>query len=188
MKFRPHSYCLRHIQTDRARSGSDDPELSYIYSFFAESKKYNSLFKYIVRAEKFQDCFAIKYYCTRIKHSEYKYSRVLNFFSAIETKRIMEAAASVIPIILKTYPSASFAFNGSRTYDRSDYIEGEYCTQRYRIYVELVRRLFGEEVFYITNFDNSSSCIFVNRSANTDVEAAKIRIYDMFANIFLFAI
>lgn len=156
----------------------------YVFSFFAESKKYNCLFKYIVRVEKFQDCYAIKYYCTRNKHSEYKYSRVLNFFSAMEVKRIMSVAASVIPKILAVDACASFAFNGSRTYDRADYIEKPQSTQRYRIYQEIVRRLFGDQVFEIIHFDDSSSCIFVNKHANSDVEAAKIRIYNMFANIF----
>lgn len=179
------AYNLRHIQIDRKRDVSNgDPEITHVYSFFAESSKYDSLFKYIVRAEKYNDCFAIKYYCTRCKHSEYKYSRVLNLFSAIETKRIMETCASVIPDILRRYPDSSFVFNGSRTYDRSDYIEGPYKTQRYRIYMELVRRLFGEKIFHISYYDDSSSCIFVNRSANKDVEMAKKRIFDMFADIY----
>lgn len=178
-------FLLRHIQIDRKKEISDgDPELTHIYSFFASSSKYNCLFKYIVRAEKYDDCFAIKYYCSRCKHSDYKYSRVLNLFTAPETKRIMETSASVIPDILKRYPYSSFSFNGSRTFDRANYIEGPNKTQRYRIYIELVRRLFGEEVFYIAHYDNSSSCIFVNRRANPDVESAKERIFDMFADIY----
>ena len=44
----------------------------------------------------------------------------------------MEVAASIIPEILKIDPLASFAFNGSRTCDRKNYIEGIECTQRYR--------------------------------------------------------
>ncbi len=156
-------YPLRHIQIDRKKeSSTGDPELTHIYSFFAESEQYKCRFKYIVRAEKYSDCFAIKYYCSRCKHSEYKYSRVLDLFNAVETKSIMETCASVIPDILRRYPGASFAFNGSRTYDKADYIEGPYRTQRYRIYIELVRRLFGEEIFYIAYYDDSSSCIFVN--------------------------
>ena len=97
----------------------------------------------------------------------------------------MEVTASIIPEILKIDPLASFAFNGSRTCDRKNYIEGIECTQRYRIYIELVRRLFGDKVFYITNFDKTSACIFVNRKANADVEAATKRIFDMFADIFV---
>lgn len=178
-------YVLKHIQIDRKRDTSNgDPEITHIYSFFAESKKYNSLFKYIVRAEKYEDCFAIKYYCSRCKHSEYKYSRVLNLFSAMETKRIMETSASVIPDILNRYPNSSFAFNGSRTFDRSAYIEVPRNTQRYRIYKELVRRLFGEEIFYIDHYVDSSSCIFVNRIANEDVFEAQNRIYKMFSEIY----
>ncbi len=178
-------YSLRHIQIDRSRQVVfGDPELTHIYSFFAKSSKYNCFFKYIVRAEKYKDCFAIKYYCSRNKHSEYKYSRVLNLFSAPETKRIMETCASVIPDILQQYPSSSFAFNGSRTSDCADYIESPHKTQRYRIYMELVRRLFGEKVFHIACYDDSSSCIFINREANPDIENAKLRIFNMFANIY----
>ncbi len=178
-------YSLHPIQIDRKRGISNgDPELTHIYSFFAKSNKYRSLFKYIIRAEKYDDCFAIKFYCARCKHSEYKYSRVLNLFSAIETKRIMETCASVIPNLLIQYPDCSFAFNGSRTYDKANYVEGPQKTQRYRIYIELVRRLFGEEMFNIINFDESSSCLFINRHSNNDVDAARTRIFDMFANIY----
>ncbi len=178
-------YCLRHIQIDRNRHiSNEDPEITHIYTFFAYSSKYGSFFKYIVRAEKFGDCFAIKFYCARCKHSEYKYSRVLNVFSVIETKRIMETCASVIPDVLKRYPDSSFVFNGSRTHDHSNYVEGVQRTQRYRIYIELVRRLFGEEVFSIINYDESSSCIFINRKSYPDISLAKIRIYDMFADIY----
>lgn len=178
-------YLLKHIQIDRKREvSSGEPIITHIYSFFAKSSKYNSLFKYIVRAEKYDDCFAIKYYCSRCKHSEYKYSRVLNLFTAIETKHIMETSASVIPDILKRYPECSFAFNGSRTFDCANYIEGHYKTQRYRIYIELVRRLFGEEFFHIAHYDNSSSCIFVNRHSNQDVISAQKRIFDMFSDIY----
>lgn len=185
MKPKPVPYVLKHIQTDKPlRPADGDPEQVHVFSFFAESSKYNCVFKYIVRAEKFKDCYGIKYYCTRNKHSEHKYSRVLNFFSGTEVKRIMEVAASVIPKILAIDAYASFAFNGSRTYDHADYIEGPRRTQRFRIYMEIVRRLFGEKVFYITYFDDSSSCIFVNRRANPDIYAAKIRIYSMFAELF----
>ena len=97
----------------------------------------------------------------------------------------MELCASVIPLLLKEHPTASFAFNGSRTYDRANYIEEPENTQRYRIYVELVRRLCGPDVFQISLYNQSSSCIFVNRRANADVAAAQQRIFDMFANIFL---
>ena len=185
MKSQHALYELKYIQKDCfGKQDATNPELTHIFSFFAYSEKYSSYFKYIVRAEKYQDCFAIKYYCTRVKHSEYKYSRVLNLFSAPEVRRIMVTVASVIPIILSKYPAASFAFNGSRTYDRNNYVEGLQNTQRYRIYIELVRRLFGETQFYITHYDESSACIFVNRSANDDTVEASARVFEMFSSIF----
>lgn len=57
-------------------------------------------------------------------------------------------------------------------------------TQRYRIYRELVRRLFGPGVFYISQHDDISACIFVNRLANPDYLAAEQRICRQFAMIF----
>lgn len=178
-------YQLRHIQVDsKGKEISGNPELTHIFSFFAYSKKYKCFFKYIIRAEKYQDCFAIKYYCARSKHSDYKYSRVLNLFSATETKRIMETCASVIPIILNIYPDVSFVFNGSRTQDLGNYVENPFRTQRYRIYIELVRRLFGNEVFDIRYFDDSSSCIFVNRRNNPDTQTAARRIFNTFSEIY----
>lgn len=182
-------YRLKFIQTDRANPELNNGcKLTHIYSFFAISSKYHCLFKYIVRAELYQDCFAIKYYCTRNKHSEHKYSRVLNFFTPIETKRIMELCASVIPLALEKHPTASFAFNGSRTFDQANYVEGPHRTQRYRIYVELVRRLFGDKIFDIYCYDNSSSCIFINRKSNPNSAEAQCRIYNMFAEIYTIAI
>ena len=178
-------YSLRFIQTERGRGiGDGDPDIIRIYTFFAASSKYGCRFKYVVRAERYNDCFAIKYYCTRNKHSEHKYSRVLDFFSSTETKRLMETCARVIPLLLSAYPGSSFAFIGSQTHDRAGYVEGPRRTQRYRIYVELVRRLFGEEVFDISQHEDSSACIFVNRSVNKDTEAARQRIYGMFAGIY----
>ncbi len=90
----------------------------------------------------------------------------------------------VIPHILNLHPMASFAFNGSRTHDKGGYIEGKNRTQRYRIYCELVRRLFGEQVFYISMHDEDSSCLFINRKANPDVYEAEKRLYGRFSLIF----
>lgn len=163
----------------------DEPDFTYVFVFFAASSKYQSLIKYVVRLECFGDCFALKYYCSRCKHSLNKYSRVLNLFNSAETNRIMKTCASVIPWALKRHPEASFIFNGSRTYDRNNYIEGRAETQRYRIYREIVRRLFGENVFYISQHNDVSTCVFVNRKANPDVLAAEESIYKKFASIFV---
>lgn len=96
----------------------------------------------------------------------------------------MELCASVIPLTLEKHPLASFAFNGSRTFDQANYIEGPHRTQRYRIYIELVRRLFGDEIFNIHHYDSASSCIFINRKSNQSPTDAQSRIYKMFADIY----
>lgn len=147
-EFYKLNFIHKHNPSD-TRSGY---RFCYVFSFWAYSSKYNAPFKYIVRAEAHDDCFAIKYYCTVNKHSENKYYRVLNLFSAVETKHIMQVCASVIPVILKWHSNASFAFMGSQTFDKNEFVESRINTQRFRIYRELVKRLFGEEVFYICEY------------------------------------
>lgn len=179
-------YCLKFVQSDKAHNKNDGFEYCYVYKFFAWSCKYKCAFKYIIRAEAHDDCFAIKYYCVRNKHSEYKYSRVLNFFSPIEVKRIMEVCASVIPIILKIHPNASFCFLGSQSMDESGRIEGRSNTQRYRIYCELVRRIFGDKLFYITLHNEVSGCVFVNKRFNSNYADSEKRIVAYLSEIYDF--
>ena len=131
-------YVLRFVQRDSTDFKSqnikvlnDKPDFVYVYTFFAKSSKYNCLIKYIIRLEAYGDCFAIKYYCARAKHSENKYSKILNFFNSGETMRILRTCAEVIPTILRIFPNASFVFVGARTHDIGDYIEGPAATQRY---------------------------------------------------------
>ena len=179
-------YSLELIQRHNPSDISEGYRFCYIFSFWAYSTKYNAPFKYIVRAEAHEDCFAIKYYCSVNKHSKNKYYRILNLFSASETKQIMQVCASVIPLILKWHPNASFAFMGSQTFDKNEFIENRINTQRFRIYRELVRRLFGDEIFYICEYIELSSCIFINRKANPNIQLAQNRIYNIFTSIYNF--
>lgn len=98
----------------------------------------------------------------------------------------MQTCASVIPVLLTWHPNASFAFMGSQTFDKNEFVESRINTQRFRIYRELVRRLFGDEIFYICEYLELSSCIFVNKKANHDIKHAQKRIYNMFASIYDF--
>lgn len=159
-----------------------------IYKFFAYSKRYQLYFKYIIRAEAYKDCFAIKFYCARQKHSENKYSLILNAFNANELFHILYCVASVIPRLLITHPGSSFCFMGARTFDLRGKVEDKENNQRYRIYSEIAKNLFGEEVLEFRTSDNLSSCLFINKLQNQDILAAEKRIIDYFYSIFNFEI
>lgn len=174
------------IQVDKS-VGSSSFEICYIFKFFAYSKKLNSKFKYIIRAEAYNDCFAIKFYCARAKHSNFSYSRILNIFSPPEVKNILITTASVIPFLLKINPNASFCFMGSQTRDKLGFIEDRNSTQRFRIYINLIKHIFGDSVFFIKTYPLISSCLFINRNNNDLMEAEK-RIIDNLSSIYDFEI
>lgn len=177
----------RFIQKD-SKGDRNTYQYCLVYKFFAYSKKYNTKFKYIIRAEAHKDCFAIKFYCSRAKYSLDKYSKILNVFSASEVKKILSCVSQVIPIILKINPLASFCFMGAQTIDRNGRKEKIENTQRFRIYKEIIKRLFGDNIFEIITFKKSSSVLFINKNAYSDLTEAKKLILDNLYSIYDFEI
>lgn len=174
------------IQKDKGEEKGYD--FCYVYKFFAKSKKYNSIFKYIIRAEAHKDCFAVKFYCSRQKHSEDKYSKILNVFNSRETFQIFYCVASVIPQILIKHPGSSFCFMGSRTFDVHGKVEDKENNQRYRVYKEISRNLFGNEILEFKTSDKMSSGFFINKLSNSNILEAEKRIVDYFYSIYDFEI
>ena len=174
------------IQKDKGEEVGYD--YCYIYKFFAYSKLYNSYFKYIIRAEAYKDCFAIKFYCARQKHSEEKYSKILNAFNARETFQIFYCVALIIPQLLILHPGSSFCFMGARTLDKKGKIENKENNQRYRVYSEISRNLFGKNIFELRMSDNLSSGFFINKLSNKNIEEAEKHLVNYFYNIFNFEI
>lgn len=174
------------IQKDKGENIGFDYCL--IYKFFAYSNASGLFFKYIVRAEAYKDCFAIKFYNSRQKHSEHKYSLILDAFNAKETFQIFYAVASIIPQLLITHPGSSFCFMGAPTFDGSGKIESKENNQRYRIYSEIAKNLFGNDVLELRVSERLSSGFFINKLSNKDPQAAEKRIVEYLYSIFDFEI
>ena len=174
------------IQKDKGENGTYD--FCYIYKFFAFSKKYNLFFKYIIRAEAHKDCFAIKFYCSRLRHSENKYSLILNAFSIKETFQIFYCVASVIPQILIKNPGSSFCFIGATTYDIHGKVENKENNQRYRVYSEISRNLFGKDILEFRVSEKLSCGFFINKLKNKNLKSAEKRIVEYMYSIYNFEI
>lgn len=154
------------VQIEKYKGGSLPYQYAYIYKLYAYSKKFNAIFKYIIRAEAHNECFAIKFYCSRAKHSDFPYSKILDIFSSVEVKKLLFGVSKVILMILEKIPTASFCFNGARTNVANFYTETMDETKRYRVYIELLKRFIGEEKIKIEIFPKISSCILINKNAN----------------------
>ena len=117
-------------------------EFTYVYKFHSPITGYH----YIVRAEYHtEDVFAIKFYCKKDRHSEYKYSKLIN---KGDVGNILKTCVKLIPILLEKYPKASFGFVGSRTLDKaSRKVEGYDANQRFRVYRYMTGATLGTVTF-----------------------------------------
>ena len=73
------------------------------------------------------------------------------------------SCAKVIPLILKDFPNASFAFAAARSVDRNLRMEEITSTQRYRIYCYIIPIKFGHVTFDHFAYDSISSYLLYNK-------------------------
>lgn len=174
MTFDYSGYDLKLIQVQRVQDGTDHLR-THIYKFFSSHTKY----QYIIRAEHHSgDVFAIKFYCKKDKRSNYKYSKIIN---KGDCGNIIISCAKVIPLLLEQYPTASFAFAASRSVDVGNrIIEDFQQNQRYKLYCYMIPIKFGEKTFWHYAYDQISSYILHNKSANI----SKSEIENMFKNTY----
>ncbi len=162
MNFNYSGYDLNFIQSETCHD--DSAHLAnYIYKFYSPVTHHH----YIVRAEYHQaEVFTIKFYCKKHRNSDYKYSLVVN---KGDLGNIMMTCAKVIPLLLQSFPTASFAFAAARTYDpKSKKLENLYCTQRYRLYCHIIPIKFGQQTFsHYNNDEISSYLLYNNRSVHS---------------------
>ena len=83
---------------------------------------------------------------------------------------------------------SSFCFMGASTLDKKGKIENKENNQRYRVYSEISRNLFGKDIFELRMSDNLSSGFFINKLSNKNIEKAEKRLVKYFYNIFNFEI
>lgn len=181
-KIRP--YDIHFIQKASPRDG-DAFRLSYIYKFRSnKTEKYQSL-KYIIRVEVIDDIYAIKFYAARDRKLDNKYNRIIKAHSYSDTLRIFVTCASIVPMILKDEPLASFIINGAQSLDlKSNKIEDKANNQRFRLYRNIAIRLFGKVLFEHYEFPEISSYLIVNKKDCPNIEEKKNRIKDTLLNIY----
>jgi hypothetical protein len=113
-----------------------------VYKFYSPITKYF----YILNADYHrEDVFAIKFYCKKGRHSDYKYSKIVN---KGDVGNILITCSKVVPRLLKDYPTASFGFGAARSVDRrNNTIESYIANQRFMVYTKLVAHKFGNITF-----------------------------------------
>ena len=172
-------YDIQFVQRSSCQKG-DDFDFVYIYKFFGHNR-----LKYILRAEQFKNnVFSIKFYADKDKGRDDKYYRLTNNYNAA---RVIVTCASVIPLLLKDNPTASFCFNASRSRDEIEQmIEPRENNQRYRLYKYAVPVFFGNAAFEHYAFDEVSSYLLVNKNATPNPDDLKDTIKDMFLELYEF--
>ena len=174
--------------TERNRDKKAPYQFAYIYKLFAYSSKLDVFLKYIIRAEAYEECFAVKFYCSRAKHSPTPYSKVLNVFNASEVKKIIRAATEVIMLVLQIHPEASFFYSGASTNIQGIYTEKEANNQRYRIYKELLKKYIAGGLFEIITYPGISASVFINLKSPGSVEDKERRILSYLEEAYNFEI
>jgi hypothetical protein len=125
--------------------------------------------------------FAIKFYAKIHKRSDLKYSKIINKGDLIN---ILLTAAKVIPILLKDYTTASFAFSGARSIDiYSQKVESYQLNQRFRVYRGLITKVFGSEKFTHFQYEEISAYMLVNNSSS-DINEKEREIAKMFTETY----
>lgn len=156
-------------------------DFSLIYKFYTDRTEHYQRLKYIIRAEAYEDVFAIKFYAARDRQLEDKFHRIVKAHDYKGALRIFVTCASLIPTLIKEYPKASFAVNGAESMDmESGKVESKASNQRFRIYRTMALNLFGRETFEHIEYENVSSYVLVNRAGCDDIKEKAERIKEMF--------
>ena len=123
-------------------------DMAFVYKFFTERNEKTQRLKYIIRVEKHNNAFALKFYAARDRKNINKYHRIINAHDYKNLVRLLLTCFEVIPDILSKYPTASFVVNGANSRDLRTHTEENFSNnQRFRIYKELTLRKIGNRVF-----------------------------------------
>ena len=177
MNFDYPGYALTFVQKEPCEDES--PHLyTLVFKFYSPVTKHC----YVLRADYHEvDVFAVKFYCKKDRHSEHKYSKIVN---KGDVGNILITCLKVVPLLLDKFPTASFAFAGSRSIDfKSKKVESYTRTQRFRIYKYVVAQKIGSRTFAHYSFDKVSSYLLVNKKVG-DIEKTKAMMVWMFADTY----
>ncbi len=175
MIFDYPGYELQFIQKRKIKDGSAHL-FSFLYKFYSPVTE----LQYILTADYHEDdFFAIKFYAKMHRKSDFKYSLITN---KGDIGNLLVTCLKCVPLLLETYPTASFGFVGSRTYDKvSKKLEDYSNTQRFRIYREFVVTKIGADIFKHYEYEGISGYLLVNRNCGVDVDAKERELVTMLA-------
>ena len=98
-------------------------DMAFVYKFFTERNEKTQRLKYIIRVEKHNNAFALKFYAARDRKNINKYHRIINAHDYKNLVRLLLTCFEVIPDILSKYPTASFVVNGANSRDLRTHTE-----------------------------------------------------------------
>jgi hypothetical protein len=102
----------------------------------------------------------LKFYCKAHKRSDRKYNIIVN---RGDLGNIFITCTKVIPLLLQTYPSASFGLAGARSIDSKGRVEDFKNNQRFRIYSQLISTKIGPITFEHFEYPHVSAYLLVNK-------------------------
>lgn len=177
MTFNYPGYPLIFIQKQPCSDNSEHL-FSLKYKFYSPKTK----FWYILHADYHQnDAFAIKFYCKKDRHSEYKYSKIVN---KGDLGNLIVTCAQVVPLLLAEYKTASFGFGAARSVDKNNKtVEPLNYNQRFNLYKYFAEQKFGTRTFEHFEYPQISCYLLVNRNCEGVLEKEKI-IVGMFSNCY----
>jgi hypothetical protein len=171
-------YDLLFIQKEPSKDETAH-EFTYVYKFHSPLTGYH----YVLRAEYHaEDVFAVKFYCKKDRHSEYKYSKLTN---KGDVGNILKTCVKLVPMLLTKHPTSSFGFVGSRTLDRaSRKVENYNNNQRFRIYKYMAGATMGTKTFEHIEYPEISGYLLVNRECGGDIADKELAIKRMFSQTY----
>lgn len=130
--------------------------------------------KYVARAEKIEEVFAIKFYASRDRKSQYnKYSLAHGQLDVKAVFSIFDTCLWIMSEIIKAFPNSSFVFKASEAYDpHTRREEDEYENQRFRIYRSFLSKKVGTRLFTHYHFPENSIYLLVRKS-DTEIDDDK---------------
>jgi len=171
-------YDLQFIQKRRIKDGSAHL-FSFLYKFYSPVTE----LQYVLTADYHEgDFFAIKFYAKMHRKSDFKYSLVTN---KGDVGNLLVTCLKSVPLLLENYPTASFGFVGSRTYDKASKKLEEYSnTQRFRVYREFVLTKIGADIFKHYEYEDVSGYLLVNRKCGMDINTKERALVTMLAETY----
>ncbi len=164
---------FRYVQKEPSRDGSFDVCHTYVFFIAFTDRKSGKAcrIKYVSRAEKIGEVFAIKFYASRDRKSIHdKYSLAHKQLSYKAVISIFDRCLEIIAECIMKYPESSFVFKGAEAYDpRTKKWEDEKENQRFRIYRSYLSKKIGTKQFSHFHFPDNSIYLLVKRDCEDDV-------------------